>query len=73
MISYIRVTRFHHFFMMNRDLLRQHLTAMPQILGIAPEIPMMTDVIFENRDQEYLESVVLDDILSMIKLGYHGK
>ena len=42
-----------------------------KLLGIAPEIPMMTDVVFENKDQEYIESVVLDDILSMIKPGYH--
>jgi len=33
------------------------------LLGIAPELPMLTDVVFENRDQEYLESVALDKLL----------
>jgi hypothetical protein len=33
----------------------------------------MTDVIFENRDQEYLESLAPDDILSIIKFEHIGK
>ena len=37
-----------------------------ELLMIAPEVPMLTDVVFENCDQEYLESMVLDKILTEI-------
>ena len=38
-----------------------------KLLAIAPEAPMLTDVVFENQDMEYLESVALDKILKEIQ------
>jgi hypothetical protein len=38
-----------------------------ELLMIAPEVPILIDVLFENRDQEYLESVVLEKILTEIR------
>jgi hypothetical protein len=38
-----------------------------KLLAIAPVVPMLTDVVFENRDMEYLESVALDKIMKEIQ------
>jgi hypothetical protein len=37
------------------------------IFRIAPRIPMITDAILENQDQEYLESTALDVIMNQVQ------
>ena len=39
------------------------------LLRVSPDIPMISDVVFENHDQEYLESRALDEIMNKIRNG----
>jgi hypothetical protein len=42
----------------------QEKERLAKILAIAPEVPMVFDVVYQNHDQEYLDAKCLREILA---------